>query len=265
MNFTNILCEFENLSKFSAIKHFVTTRKGGTSKPPFEFMNLSFETRDDKQNVLKNRQILSETVQIPLQNFVMQNQMHTRNVLVVNQSHKGRGVFDHGESIQNNDAFVTNESDICLFVFGADCVPILFYDTKLGVIGAAHSGWRGTVQKIAQATVEAMMQNYGSSPKNIHVGIGPSIGKCCYEVGDEVCQSVIETYGTDKEFLITNSATHRKHFDLWYANKYQLTEIGIPHGNIEISNICTLCHKDIFFSARSGETGRFGAGIMLKK
>ena len=175
---------------------------------------------------------------------------------------RGNGTFDYEQSIKATDAMITNIPDICLIILVADCVPILFFDTKKKVIGAAHAGWRGTVKSIAQNTVKAFQKHFNSSLKDIIVGIGPSIGPCCYEVGEEVIKEIKNGF-PDK---VTKVLNNKGYFNLWEANKLQLTDIGIDEKNIEVAELCTYCHADIFFSRRHqrAETGRFGGGIMLR-
>lgn len=222
------------------------------------------ESGADKTQITSNRKALSKAVNIPLENFVMQNQIHGNNVKVVSKKHKGSGVSNHSDSLQDNDAMISNIAGICLFLFAADCVPILFYDSKKRVIGAAHSGWKGTVKKIAQKTVLKMQEEYQSSLKDIIVGIGPSISVQNYEIGENVVTAGKKAFGKIDNYFQYNTKTKKYHFDLWYANKQQLIDLGINEKNIEISNICTYSRSDIFFSARKNNTGRFSAGIMLK-
>jgi YfiH family protein len=159
---------------------------------------------------------------------------------------------------------ISNESSVCLFLFAADCVPILFYDPVQHAIGAAHSGWGGTVKKIACETIFAMQHHFNSRPQDILVGIGPSISVKNYEVGDNVTQAVLKAFGTTDNLMIRNAQTGKMHFDLWQTNKQMLMEIGVKNENIEISGLCTFGNPELFFSARKDEpTGRFGAGIMI--
>lgn len=226
---------FENLSHLKGIRHFVSTRNGGTSKPPFNTLNLSFNVSDDPKNVLQNRKLLTEALGIDIESITTAKQVHNNKIAVVTREMRGRGSNDHESALDDIDAMVTNVPGILLMIQVADCVPLLFYDPVKKVIAAVHAGWRGTVLKIARNTVKSMANKYKSDPYNIYVGIGPSIGPCCYEV------------------------------DLWETNKRQLLDSGIPQSNIEVSRICTRCEKKTFFSYRAGKgvTGRFGAGIML--
>jgi len=264
-NEQSIWYNFNNLSKQEDIQHFVTTRHGGISEGSMGKLNLSFETGDNPEHVIQNRNTIAQALKIEPKRWVMQNQMHTCNVHLVTKIDSGRGFYNPREYIPCNDALITNQKGICLFVFAADCVPLLFYDTKNQAIAAVHSGWKGTVKKIAKYTISQMIQSFGSKPEHIIAAIGPSIGACCYEIGKEVVIEVEKSYGQDSHVLVSHPNKEKKHFDLWKANQLQLLEIGIPEENIEIANICTCCNSNLFFSARSPEqpSGRFGAGIMM--
>jgi len=253
--------KFDIFAKHSNINHFIST-KLRKDKYDVDF-NISLESNDIYENVISNRKILSNTINIPLENFVMQNQVHGNNIKIITSNDRGNGIYDHSDAIQNNDAMITNSKNICLFLFAADCVPILFYDTKKHVIGAAHSGWKGTTMKIAQKTVLKMQDTYGSEVEDIIIGIGPSISVKNYEIGKNVLDAGKNAFGTIENYFRHNEKTNKYHFDLWYANKQQLIDIGIKSKNIEISNMCTYDNFD-FFSARKKDTSRFGAGIMLK-
>jgi hypothetical protein len=254
---------FESLSHQKGILHFISTRVGGISAPPFDSLNLSFNVSDDPKNVLQNRKILAEALGIDIESVTAAKQVHDNKVAVVTSQMRGKGSKDHASALDNIDAMVTNVPGISLLIQVADCVPLLFYDPIKKVVGAAHAGWRGTVLKIAKHTVDSMVKRYRSDPAYIYVGIGPSIGPCCYEVGHEVVREVTKTLNNAKALIKVKDGS--AYFDLWEANKDQLMEAGISSSNIEVARICTRCNSDTFFSSRAdkGVTGRFGAGIML--
>ena len=248
---------FENLSRKKGIMHFISTRDGGVSKHPFDTLNLSFNVSDDPKHVASNRKFLSSALGFKVESLTTAKQVHGNKVAAVTKDMRGKGSNDHASALNGIDAMVTDIPGILLMVQVADCVPLLFYDPKRKVIAATHAGWRGTVLKIAKNTVDTMIKQYRSDPTHIYVGIGPSIGPCCYEVGREVLREA------SKDLIKTRNG--KNYFDLWEANKSQLIETGIPASNIEVSQLCTLCNSDTFFSSRAGGgvTGRFGAGIML--
>jgi len=259
------LFQFSNLSKFSGVYHFITTRKGGVSKVPFDSLNLGFRTADNPINVISNWKILSEATQIPLDSFVIAHQVHQGNIAIADRSTKTGAWADPNCEIDKSDAFITQEKNICLIIKVADCVPILFYDPVLHLAAAIHAGWRGTVRSVTANTIHTLINAFKCKPENLIVGIGPSIGACCYEIGNEVEKAVLEKWGTTDKFLIKSNENSKLFFDMWYANKFELLRMGVKPENIEIAGVCTKCNSDLYFSSRAGigNTGRFCAGIML--
>jgi len=256
---------FENLLKYKEIRHFISTRKGGVSKPPFDSLNLGLHVGDDPDNVLKNRKRLATTIGIPLRHFTIGEQIHSGNITIISEESRGKGSTNHKEAINATDAMVTNAPGICLVVLVADCVPMLFFDPVKRAIGVAHAGWKGTLQFIAQKTVRAMEKAFGSLAEDIVVGVGPSIGPCCYKVGPDIISQVEIIFYTKKEYILNESKSGEGYFDLWKANLTQLLQTGIERKNIEMSRMCTCHNPDVFFSYRhqKGSTGRFCAGITL--
>jgi hypothetical protein len=260
------VCFFESLSKLEEISHFVSTRSTGNSGPPYDFLNLSFNVGDDPESVLKNRTRLTKTLGIPLTSLTTAKQIHDGHVKIVSRAMRGRGSTDYRGAIRATDAMVTNVPGICLMILLADCVPILFYDTSKRVIGVAHAGWKGTLGLIALKTVVVFKEHFDCSPEDILAGIGPSIGPCCYEVGQEVITRVEHVFGTKQGYVSNESADGKGYLDLWTANQKQLIQAGIPERNIEVAKVCTYHHSNLFFSHRceKGKTGRFGAGIFIR-
>jgi YfiH family protein len=144
----------------------------------------------------------------------------------------------------------------------ADCVPVLLYDPPHHAIGVVHAGWRGTVLKVVTLAAKAMFAAFGTRPSELVAGIGPSIGPCCYRIGDDVITRVRETFKdlADELLISRNSAIH---LNLWQANALQLRALGVER--IEVAGLCTAEHTEDFYSARAEhKTGRFSAIIALK-
>ncbi len=255
---------FESLLGYGEIKHFISSRRGGSSCRPWDSLNLSFNTLDDAKAVLDNRQHLSEALEIPLTSITTAKQVHGNHVMVLSRSLKGRGACDYLSAIDSTDALVTNVPGICPMIMLADCASILMYDPSKRVVGVVHAGWKGTLGAIAQKTVEVFRKDFGSMPEKIIACIGPSIGPCCFHVGREVIAQVENTLGT-KEGYITKESQNGGYFNLWKANQEQLIHAGLPERNIEPASICTVHNTDQFFSHRGekGKTGRFAAGILI--
>jgi hypothetical protein len=258
---------FSCLAKYQNLVHFVTTRKGGYSLSPFDSFNLAFHVGDKQENILKNRKKLSQYLHISLNNFTVANQVHGVNISVAGEKDRGSGAVDNSTALKDCDAMITGQQDICLLIFVADCVPIIMYDKRKKVIALIHAGWKGTVGKIALKTVHMMRSKWNCKPADIICAIGPSIGPCCYQVGPEVVALVKKCFPGERYLLHDITEDGKGYFNLWEANKVQLLEQNIPEQNIEVAKLCTCCRSDIFFSSRkdNGETGRFAAGIMMKK
>ena len=248
---------FENLAGYEEIFHFVSTRSGGFSSPPYDSLNLGFHVGDEPEVVLKNRKKFASALGVPLESFTFAEQVHDGRVVVVGEELKGRGAFGRDTAVKAADAMVTDVPGVCLTVLVADCVPLLFYHPEKKVVGVAHAGWRGTARLIAQSVLRVFVERFGCSPEGILVGLGPSIGPCCYEVGPDVASLF------DGRFLKFRGG--KTYLDLREANRAQLMEMGVPEGKVEVAEICTCCNHKFFFSARhSPRTGRFGVGIMLR-
>jgi YfiH family protein len=256
-----LLLNFNKLEDHE-IQSFVTTRLGGVSDWPYSSLNLGLHTKDNPIHVIKNRELLAEAFHIPVSQVVYANQVHSGKVTIVTQEDIAQGAFNF---TPETDALVTNLIGICLMVMVADCVPILLFDPVKKVVAAIHAGWRGTLKAIVRNTVMAMQTAYGTNPKDLIAGIGPSIGPCCYEVGLDVKKEVESLYDNTEGILKTRSDT-KFLFDLWQANYNQLIECGVSDSKIEIAKMCTQCNNDIFYSSRAshGITGRFCAGIYIK-
>jgi YfiH family protein len=256
------LLEFDNLNRVPNLLHFVTSRNGGVSFPPYNSLNLGLHTADNADFVIANRRLLAGETGIPGNKFLYASQVHSGDVKVIDQAAIESGVF---LTNPRTDATITNLPGICLMVMVADCVPVLLFDPVRKVSAVIHAGWRGTVQHITSNTIHKMVDHFGCDPADIIAGIGPSIGPCCYEVGEEVRQVVEQSFGTTNGYHVYHNHSIKPHFDLWYANHKQLTDLGVRSEKIETSKLCTKCYPDIFFSSRAsqGITGRFAAGICL--
>jgi polyphenol oxidase len=254
------LAKFENLNKFNDIEHFVTTRHGGVSSGTYESFNLNLDDIDANENVLENRSRLAKSIGLNLKDFVFPHQVHGTQVVTINEVHRGKGAFSNDDVFDNTDGFVTNVPRLCIITKAADCVPIVFFDPIKKAIGVAHAGWKGTALKIPAVLVDKMKKEYGTNPNDLIVGIGPSGGPCCYEVGEDVIAEVSKKFEIEKVIKCIDDKTV---FDMWEANKITLLESGVKPENIEISEICTITQNNKFFSARKGDGGRFVAGIFI--
>ncbi|MBR7132173.1 MAG: peptidoglycan editing factor PgeF [Clostridia bacterium] len=254
--------QFPKLARLDCVRHIFSTRHGGVSKGEFASMNLSF-SRDDRETVLKNYEILCGAVGIDTANLVLSHQTHTNNVLCVDKSHCGTGVAL--EPFSDIDGLITNVPGVALVTQYADCTPLLFCDPVKRVIATSHSGWRGTVKQIGKVTVEKMVSCYGCDTKDIIAAIGPCIGKCCYEVDDPVYELFLVIPDFDTEGVITVKGGGKYMLDLAEANRRILIGAGIKPTNIDVSDICTCCNSEHLHSHRAtgGKRGNLAAIIEL--
>lgn len=253
-------------SQTGLVKHGFSTRIGGVSNKPFASLNLGLHTGDDIEMVRDNRRLFAQSIGVDVADITAANQVHSDNVYIVTETDKGKGALDQDTVIPATDALITNKAGIPLIAFYADCVPIMFLDPKKKVIAIAHAGWKGTVARIGQKTVEAMEREFGCKPCNILAAIWPSIGPCHYEVGKTVIDEVKKNFPL-WEGVLKFTSEDKAFLNLWEANRLQLEEAGIPAINIANCQICTFCHPELFFSYRydQGKTGRMAGLIMLNE
>ena len=170
------------------VPHCFTTRLGGVSTGSQASLNLAIGRGDSEANVRQNLGILTGALGMDMDKLVLTRQTHSDIVRVVTEADcSGPFHRDYPEC----DALVTNTPGLSLLVFTADCTPLLFHDPVTGAVGAAHAGWRGTVQSIGAKTVEAMVRNFGAKPENIRAAIGPNIGFCHFETDADVPQAMV--------------------------------------------------------------------------
>jgi len=246
------------------VQHGFSTRLGGYSQPPYASLNLGLHVGDEKETVIKNRQSFGQVLGISWEKMVAAEQIHGDAIHIVTEADIGKGAADYATAIKATDALITDQSGIPLSTYYADCVPIFFLDPVTPAIGLAHAGWKGTVARIGAKTLRKMNEVYGSKAKNCLIAIGPSIGPCCYEVDEYVRNKFAEQSWQLEEIFKPEKQKWR--LDLQKANRLALLEAGALPENIFISNYCTRCRTDLFFSYRAeeGKTGRMAAVIMLK-
>jgi YfiH family protein len=255
---------FENLSRHAGLFHTVSTRLGGISQPPYDTLNLSYHVGDDPNAVIENRDRFSASTGVPLDNMVFCKQAHSAIVTNVGPIDRGRGARSLDDAIGPTDAIITADDNTCLVVVVADCTPILIFDPVQRVVAAVHAGWRGTVARIVYHTVLQLKKDFNCDPKDLIVGIGPSIGPDCYQVGQDVLMKIREANLPEAKILRFKSENDM-YFDLHAANRLQLMDAGVLPTHIESADICSHCATDQFFSARRMKpTGRFAAAIMLR-
>ena len=262
---------------FSWLRHGFSTRLGGVSKVyvgPATVaaegdLNLGWTKDDDPANVSENRRRLLDAVRassnLPV-SLVTVRQVHSALTLTVpDPSIQSLSTFvtPEGKALLEADGLLTNTAGILLGIQTADCVPVFVVDTRLRIVANFHAGWRGTAVRIVETGVAKMVADFGSRPGDLIAAIGPSIGACCYSVGEEVHQTFTSRFTyAESLFTRTPDPTSPLHLDLWGANRRQLLDSSLAADRITVIGECTGCSglpgPRRYFSHRCehGVTGR---------
>jgi polyphenol oxidase len=278
-----------HLQKFPWLMHGFSTRMGGFSQAYGKGdLNLGFTKDDSRAIVERNREAFRRALEVgaarvPADAGKMKLGIAAWPLITVRQIHSDRihSVDETPKAPLTGDGLITATPGLLLAIQTADCLPIMLVDPRQRAVGVFHAGWRGTVQRVVEKGVGEMLRHFGTQPRDLLAAIGPGIGGCCYEVGEEV-RSKFESqfeYAANlfrevkdsdpvREkypllFLTARAPGHselpkRIFLDLVEANRRQLMAAGVPKKNIEALDVCTSCHIDLLFSYRAekGKTGR---------
>ena len=250
----------------NAVRHGVSTRRGGVSAPPFSSLNLGRRVGDAPEAVTQNRGIFLQQLGLQPEQVFSPSQVHGDSVVVVGEQDAGRGVYGDLRPPIEADAALTQAQGLALLLISADCALLLLQDPAQGVVGAAHAGWRGSVAGVAGKTVAEMARAFGTKPADVRVGIAPAIGPCCYEVDGPVLEPVRQRFPQWEQQVVRPGRPGHGYLDVQELNRLQLLQAGVPDGNIEVLRMCTSCNNEQFFSERreGRPSGRLGAAIALQ-
>ncbi|BDG08264.1 peptidoglycan editing factor PgeF [Anaeromyxobacter paludicola] len=225
----------------AAFPHGFTTRDGGASAPPYDALNLGGGVGDDPAAVAGNWARLGRETGL---RFARVDQVHGARVVVEPDPDAPR---------EPADAVVSRRRGLAACVSVADCVPVLLADPETGAVAAAHAGWRGTLARIAAETAATLSRLTGTPVGSLRAAVGPSIGRCCYEVSPDLADRFTGAFGAG---VVAQAET--PHLDLWQANVQALVALGLRPENVEVLGLCTACDRRRFFSHRrdAGRTGR---------
>lgn len=254
----------ELLNAAPGVVHGVTRKIVGMGKADG---NVGDTSPRDPEDAWQMRQEWSIAIGVDSERIVRTGQVHENNVFVVQPEHAGMGRRRDTPTPAQADAMITEAVNVPLMTLAADCLPLLMYDPVQRAVAAVHAGWRSTVLDIAGETVKAMQREFGTEPSDVIAYLGPAIGVCCNEVGPEVTaawRDIAESFGPLTELAVTRPV-EKEHFDVPRANAMLLQRAGMLPEKIEMSNICTKCNLDDWFSHRGqgASTGRQGGVIML--
>ena len=214
---------------------------------------------------------LGQQLGISLEDMVKSKQTHTDIVKVVTRENGGDGILRPIDEANAYDGLITNEKNLLLCTVEADCVPVYFYDPVKEVIAMVHSGWKGTVKKISEVTIQKMQSAFGCKTEDMFVAIGPHICKDCYEVGEDLYEEFSRSFGSqDAEKFFTPKNQEKYLLNLEAAVRFTLVENGVPAANIFSAGVCTLhSQKDgcSFCSYRrtKSKTERMLTAIMMER
>ena len=238
--------------------HCFTTRYGGVSEGNLASMNIGTRRGDQWENVLKNYAILGKALGFDPEKLVLTKQTHTDIVRVVTEKDWGTGLAK--PDFDPCDGLVTNTPGTALVAFTADCTPILLWDKVTGAVGAVHAGWRGTASQIGAKAVRKMTEAFGCDPKNICAAIGPNIGKCCFQTDADVPEAMRESFGEEAEMYI-RQVNEKYYVNLKALNALALKRAGVSQ--IDISEDCTMCNPEKYWSARVHGDSRGAQGAII--
>lgn len=244
---------------------FSTTRGEVDKRNAYSGQNLCDYVGDDALRVLDSRIMLAMQLGVNLDDLVMPRQTHSCRVAVIDERYRSLDIDRQEAALEGVDALVTRLQGVVIGVNTADCVPIVLVDPQARVIAVAHAGWRGTVGRIARAVVDEMCRQ-GAEPQRILASMGPSICQDCFEVGDEVVEAFRKAHFDLGSIVMRHPVTGKAHIDLRAANRDVLVGAGVPAGQIVLSQHCSRCEHDRFFSARrlGINSGRTFTGILLQ-
>jgi YfiH family protein len=231
----------------------VTTRNGGVSRPPYNSLNLGFNTEDAPYNIEGNRSTLLNAFDLPLHHLLQVKQVHGNDVVVIDKQNYDVSHFQHVEA----DAIITNQPGLMLAVTVADCYPLMVFEPEQRVAAVIHAGWRGAANGLIGKTIDAMVNEFDCRTEAMLVAVGPGISAEHYEVGKDVREGFRNGTGHWDE-IASEVEFGKWRVDLQKSCLLQLEQAGVKKKNIDCADACTWNQRELFFSYRrdAGTTGR---------
>lgn len=253
----------DQLERSGGVVHGFSTRVGGVSGGFCAGLNLGYNRGDDPDCVRENFRQFCAAIGADYNGLIKTRQVHRDHIQPVTAADRGMDIIS--PAAWECDGLITDVPGLCLTVFSADCVPVLLYDPVRRCIAAVHSGWRGTAMGIAACAVERMTADYGCDPGTILAAIGPSISQCCFETHADVPNEMISALGTPVLPFIEDLPGGKFRVDLKGIIQNTLVRAGLSENHISISDHCTACRKDLYWSHRllGGRRGSMAAMIQL--
>jgi YfiH family protein len=238
-----------------------TTRNGGSSRSPYNSLNLGFSSGDQSTHVEANRAMFARAFQVEPHLLLTVKQVHGSEIVAIDQPNPEVSHFQRVEC----DAIITNQGRILIGILVADCYPVILYDHVRRVSAVIHLGWRGTATGLLGLTIKAMQNVFGSQAGDIMAAVGPGIAAHSYEVDRPVRDAFRAGVGQWDQVAREVRLGHWQ-LDLKASILLQLASSGIDPSAIDVVNECTCCHKETFYSYRrdQGRTGRQMGFVLLK-
>ncbi len=233
------------LDELGFVRNAFTQRFSADGAP----VKLFWHAGEDPASVAAWNEQLAKQLGTTRARRVSAQQKHTANVHIVREADLGSSLTE--SHLKNTDAMVSNVPDSLLCVSVADCIPLLFADPVKKAIGVAHSGRKGTMNRIGAAVVKTMQEAYGSEPENIVATVGPGICRDCYEVGPEIFEEFEKSWTAGNNERIFSKKGEKYLLDLWTANRIVLEEAGLLPEHIVVTNLCNRCNSERFYSFRA--------------
>ncbi|HYH05049.1 MAG TPA: peptidoglycan editing factor PgeF [Bacillota bacterium] len=224
--------------------------------------NLALHTGDMPEKVIERRRDFLKVFGLKLEQLVAANQVHGTTIRKVDRQLAGAGALSFATALPETDALITEIPGIVLSIFTADCLPVFLYDPDTPAIAVIHAGWRGTLGRIAEKTLERMVDEYQTTPGRLRAAIGPAICRHCFQVN----QDLADEFSKDDPLAVESDSTTASYVDLPGFNARLLAKAGVAPENIDLSGACTSCQTETFFSYRAGNRtiGRMMGIISLK-
>jgi hypothetical protein len=228
------------------VRHGFTLRTGGASRGAFSSLNFSSREGDEPERVTENWRRLEKAANLPARGWALLSQVHGARVERIAAA---GAACHHRRNHPEADGMATGRPGVVLGVLTADCLPVVLAVPGTAAVAIAHAGWRGTLEGIVPATVRELCAISGAAPGDVVAALGPAIGCCCYQVGDEVREAFVARWGRAHASRILKQADPWR-LDLQGANLLQLREAGVRARLTVPLSLCTSCRADLFYSYR---------------
>lgn len=229
-----------------------------------EANNMALHACVNREAIIENRNNLALKLNCAVTDFVCAHQTHSANVYKVTQADKGSGATQAHTAIPNVDALYTDQPNILLSTFTADCVPVIFYNETNGITGVIHSGWQGTVKEITRKVFKLLAEEEQCDPADWHIHIGMALSQERFEVDEDVYLK-FKVLGYADEFMYLNDTTNKYHIDNQLTVKKQLELAGVPTERITIDRTCTFESEEGFSYRQDKKAGRHLSFIMRRE